>query len=38
MTEDQMHDLEAEVQKLTDNHVKEIDEHVASKETEITTV
>ena len=38
ITEDQMHDLEAEIQKLTDNHVKEIDKHVASKETEITTV
>mgnify|MGYP001814037806 CR=1 FL=1 len=38
ITEDQMHDLEAEIQKLTDRHVKEIDEHVASKETEITTV
>ena len=38
LTEDLMHDLEAEIQKLTDKHVKEIDEHVASKETEITTV
>ena len=38
ITEDQMHDLEAEVQKLTDKHVKDIDGHVASKETEITTV
>jgi ribosome recycling factor len=38
ITEDQMHDLEAEIQKLTDAHVKEIDQHVASKETEITTV
>ncbi len=38
LTEDLMHDLEAEIQKLTDKHVKEIDGHVASKETEITTV
>ena len=38
LTEDLMHDLEAEIQKLTDKHVKEIDDHVASKETEITTV
>lgn len=38
ITEDQMHDLEAEIQKLTDQHVKEIDGHVASKEIEITTV
>ena len=38
LTEDLMHDLEGEIQKLTDQHVKEIDGHVASKETEITTV
>ena len=38
VTEDQMHDLEGEVQKLTDKHVKEIDGHVDRKEAEITTV
>lgn len=38
ITEDQMHDLEAEIQKITDSHIKDIDGHVASKETEITTV
>ena len=38
IAEDTMHDLEAEIQKLTDKHVKEIDTHVASKEVEITTV
>jgi ribosome recycling factor len=38
ITEDQMHDLEAEVQKLTDAHVKEVDEHLAAKEKEVMTV
>ena len=38
ITEDQMHDLEAEVQKLTDAHVKEIDELLATKEKEVMTV
>jgi len=38
ITEDAQHDLEAEVQTLTDKHVKEIDAHVTSKEEEILTV
>lgn len=38
ITEDQMRDLEAEVQKLTDTYVKEIDEHLAAKEKEVMTV
>ena len=38
ITEDQMHDLEDEVQKLTDTYVKEIDQLVAAKEKEVMTV
>lgn len=38
ITEDTQHDLEKEVQNLTDKHVKEIDAHAASKEKEILTV
>ncbi|MEM7698954.1 MAG: ribosome recycling factor, partial [Verrucomicrobiota bacterium] len=32
ITEDQFHDLEKEVQELTDKHVKAIDEHFTAKE------
>ena len=38
LTEDQMHDLEKDVQNLTDKFVKEIDQHVEVKEKEIMTV
>ncbi len=38
LTEDQMHDLEDEVQVLTDKNIKAIDQHVADKETEVMTV
>ena len=38
LTEDQMHDMEKEVQTLTDRFVKEIDRLVAEKEKEIMTV
>lgn len=38
LTEDQMHDMEKQVQVLTDKYVKSIDEHVAEKEKEIMTV
>ena len=38
ITEDQMHDLEKEIQTLTDKHVKDIDEHVAKKEEEVMRV
>lgn len=38
LTEDQMHDLEAVVQEITDKHIKDIDQHVADKETEVMTV
>ena len=38
ITEDDVKDMEKEVQELTDKHVKEIDEHVGSKEKEIMTV
>ncbi len=38
ITEDQFHDLEKEVQNLTDKHVKSIDEHFASKEKDVMTV
>ena len=38
ITEDQLRDLEAEIQKLTDTHVKEVDEHLAAKEKEVMTV
>ena len=38
ITEDQLRDLEAEVQKLTDKFVKEVDDHLAAKEKEVMTV
>ncbi len=38
ITEDQMHDLEKEIQTLTDKYVKDIDEHVEKKEAEIMRV
>jgi len=38
ITEDDVKDMEKEVQELTDKHVKEIDEHISSKEKEIMTV
>ncbi len=38
LTEDQMHDMEKQVQSLTDKYVKEIDVHVGEKEKEIMTV
>jgi len=38
ITEDQMHDLEKEIQTLTDKYVKDIDEHVAKKEEEVMRV
>ncbi len=38
ITEDDLHRLEKEIQTLTDTHVKQIDEHVASKEKEIMQV
>src|SRR6202165_6337327 len=38
LTEDGLHDLEQEIQKLTDRFVKSIDEHLAHKEAEIMKV
>jgi ribosome recycling factor len=38
MTEDQLHDAEAEVQKLTDEHIKHIDDILKHKEKEIMEV
>jgi ribosome recycling factor len=38
MTEDELRDTEAEVQKLTDNAVAEIDKHTASKEAELMKI
>ena len=38
ITEDERHDLEEEIQKLTDKYVKEIDAHVESKEMDIMKV
>ncbi|MBP7948166.1 MAG: ribosome recycling factor [Verrucomicrobiales bacterium] len=38
ITEDDLHRLEEEVQKLTDRHVKEIDVHVTKKEAEVMAV
>ena len=37
-TEDQLHDTEEEIQKLTDRFVKSIDEHFGRKETEVMKV
>jgi len=38
INEDQRHDLEAEIQKLTDQAVHEIDDHTKRKEEEVMTV
>jgi ribosome recycling factor len=38
LSEDQLHDLEGEVQKLTDRFVKSIDDHLKHKEAEIMKV
>ena len=38
ITEDDLSHGEKEVQKLTDNYVKKIDDHLSSKEEEILTV
>jgi ribosome recycling factor len=38
ITEDQRHDLEVEVQKLTDKYVRDIDAHAESKEVDIMKV
>jgi len=38
LTEDQLHDAEKEMQKLTDDHIKLIDETLKHKETEIMEV
>lgn len=38
ISEDEVKNLETEIQKLTDAHIKEIDELLAKKEKEITTV
>lgn len=38
LTEDQVRDFEAEVQELTDSHIKQVDELVAAKEKEVMTV
>ena len=38
ISEDELRDLEANVQKLTDDHVKMIDDALANKEREITQV
>jgi ribosome recycling factor len=38
ITEDERHNLEEEIQKLTDKYVKEIDTHAENKETDIMKV
>ena len=38
LTEDGLHDLEADVQKLTDKSVKQIDEHLERKEAEVMKI
>ncbi len=38
ITEDSFHDMESEVQTLTDKYVKSIDEHLAAKEEDVMTV
>ena len=38
ISEDERHDLETDIQKLTDDHVKQIDDALSNKETEITQV
>ena len=36
--EDERHDLEEEIQKLTDKYVKEVDSHAETKEVDIMKV
>ena len=38
ISEDERHNLETDIQKLTDDHVKQIDHALSNKETEITQV
>lgn len=38
ITEDERHDLEAEIQKLTDKYVKDVDQHLETKEVDIMRV
>ena len=38
ISQDERHDLETDIQKLTDDHVKQIDDALSNKETEITQV
>ena len=38
ISEDERHDLEVDIQKLTDDHVKQIDDALSNKEMEITQV
>ena len=38
ISEDERHDLEADIQKLTDDHVKQIDDALSNKEAEIPQV
>jgi ribosome recycling factor len=38
LTEDGLHDLEANVQKLTDKSVKQIDDHLERKEAEVMKI
>lgn len=38
ISEDERHDLETDIQKLTDDYVKQIDDALSNKETEITQV
>ena len=38
ISEDERHDLEVDIQKLTDDHVKQIDNALSNKEMEITQV
>ena len=38
ISEDERHDLETDIQKLTDDHVKQIDDALSNKEKEITQI
>src|SRR3954463_10731200 len=38
LTEDQLHDVEGEVQKLTDRFIKSVDDHLKHKEAEVMKV
>jgi ribosome recycling factor len=38
VTEDQLRDTEAEIQKLTDRFVKSIDEHLERKDAEVMKI